>query len=73
MCVTVQTASELAVNLFPLNLKEDHHEHEFEFECRGRTLTGACNRDINFAGTEVLKLFCGCIFDRRWHLGVNAP
>ena len=73
MCVTVQTASDLAAILFSLNLKEDHHEHEFEFECRGRTLTGACDRDINFAGTQVFKLFRGCVFDRRGHLGANAP
>jgi hypothetical protein len=71
MYVTVQTASDLAPNLFLLNLKED--QHEYEFECRGRTLTGACDRDINFAGTEVFKLFRGCVFDRRGHLGANAP
>jgi hypothetical protein len=73
MYVTVQTASDLAANLFSFNLKEDHYEYEFEFECRCRTLTGACDRDINFAGTEVFKLFRGCVFDRRWHLGANAP
>ena len=56
---------------FSLNLKED--QHEYEFECRGRTLTGACDRDINFAGTEVFKLFRGCVFDRRGYLGANAP
>lgn len=71
MCVTVQTASDLVANLFSINLKEDYHE--YEFECCGRTLTGACDRDINFAGTEVFKLFRGCVFDRCGYLGANAP
>jgi hypothetical protein len=71
MCDKVQTASDFAANLFTLNLKEDHHESEYEY--RGRTLTGAGNRDINFVGTKVFKLFRGCIFDRRGYLGANAP
>jgi hypothetical protein len=71
MHVTVQTVFGLAANLFSLNLKEDHHE--YEFECRCRTLAGACDRDINFAGAEVFKLFRGRVFDRCGHLGANAP
>jgi hypothetical protein len=72
MYVTVQTVFGLAANLFSLNLKEVH-EHEYEFECRCRTFAGACDRDINFAGAEVFKLFRGRVFDRRGHLGANAP
>ena len=40
---------------------------------RDRTHPGNCDRYINFAGTEVFKLFCGRISDRRGHPGVNAP
>ena len=71
MCVTVQTASDRAVNLLSLNLKEDHHE--YKFECRCRTLTGACGTDIDFDGTEIFKLFRGCVSDRRGYLGTDAP
>lgn len=49
--------------------KASHHEYEY----RDRTHTGNCNRYINFADSEVFKLFCGRIFDRRGYLGVNAP
>jgi hypothetical protein len=68
---TVQTKYDLNDRLFLHNLKEDHYEYEYEY--RSRTLTGTCDRDINFAGTEVFKLFRGRVFDRRGHLGANAP
>lgn len=68
---TVQTKSNLAATLFPAVFKED--PHNYEYECRDRTLAGACNRNINIAGAEVFKLFCGYLFDRRGYFGANAP
>jgi len=49
------------------SLKRKFHEY------RDRTHIGNCDRYINFAGAEVSKLFRGCVFDHRGHLGANAP
>jgi len=51
-----------------------HYEdnHEFESEYRSRTVTGTGGGDINFAGTEVFKLFRGRVFNRRGYFGANA-
>ena len=68
---TVQTKYDLNDRLFLPTLKEDHYEYEYEY--RSRTLTGTCDRDINFAGTEVFKLFCSCISDHSGYFGANAP
>jgi hypothetical protein len=44
-----------------------------EYERRHRTHTGNCDGYINFADAKVFKLFCSDIFDRRGHLGADAP
>jgi hypothetical protein len=59
----------LFLNFFSLNLRRITMNYEY----RDRTSTGTCDRDINFAGTEVFKLFCGRVFDCRGYLGANAP
>jgi hypothetical protein len=61
--------SDLAAKLFSLCFKEKYHEHEYS----DRTHTGNCDRGINFVGTEVFKLFRSSVFDRRGHLGADAP
>lgn len=63
---SVQTTLDLADKLYFYLFKEGAHEY-----C-DRTLTGPCDRHINFADTEVFKLFRGRVFDRRGYLGSNA-
>ena len=67
-CCKKITCPILPLNFFT-NFKEIYHEYEYS----DRTHTGNCDRGINFVGTEVFKLFRGCIFDRRRYLGVDAP
>lgn len=64
---TVQTKLGLADRLFFHLLKEDSHEY------RNRTLTGTCDGNIDFAGSEVFKLFRGCVFDSRGYFGAYTP
>ena len=63
---TVQTTSYPADKLF-FHLMENSHEYRY------RTHTGPCDRNINFGGAEVFKLFRSRVFDRRWYLGASAP
>jgi hypothetical protein len=68
---TVQTEYDLNDTLSLPTLRSTHCKCEYEY-C-SRTLTGTCDRDIDFAGTEVFKLFCSCISDRSRYFGSNAP
>jgi len=42
------------------------------YEYRDRVPTGTSDRDIDFVGTEVFKLFRGRVYDRRGYLGDDA-
>ena len=48
-------------------------ESPHEYERRDRTHPGNCDGYTNLAGAKVFKLFRSGVFDRRGHLGADAP
>jgi len=67
VCDSVQTVFDLGDKLWFHQFKGESHEFS------NRTHIGLGNRHPDFAGTQILKLFRGCVFDYRGYFGTRSP
>ena len=59
--------------ILPLYFFTYFEESPHEYERRDRTHTGNCDGYTHLAGAKVFKLYRSGLFDRRGHLGADAP